>query len=277
MNAPFAAQLKHRHVIRIGGTDRVGFLQGLVSNDVAKVTATEAVYAALLTPQGKFLHDMLILADGDSFLIDCERPEDLLKRFAAYKLRARVTLENMSDAYDVWAIWRGDARTPLSFNDPRLPDLGQRAFLPKGMAPANTDIITAEDYDQHRIAFGVADGSRDLDVEKSTLAEGNFDFLYGIDWKKGCYVGQELTARMHYRGLAKKRLFPVHVEGMPAPGTPLFFKNAESGEMRSHAVDRGLALLSLDAAQQSIEENTPFTCATGQIRPAKPHWMTQKG
>ena len=276
MTFPSAVLLSHRGVVRVGGDDRRAFLQGLVSNDVAMATAANAVYAALLTPQGKFLHDMFILAVKDAFLIDCEaaRADDLLRRLASYKLRSKVTFENLGNAFDVWAIWNGDYSAPCSFADPRLPELGSRIFMKKGVMPANAARADFAAYDAHRLTLGVADGSRDLESEKSTLVESNFDFLNGIDWKKGCYVGQELTARMHYRGLAKKRLFPVRIEGKtPNFGALLKLGEEEAGEMRSHSGAWGLASLKIDAVRQALLEKSPLTCGETRLWPLMPSWM----
>jgi folate-binding protein YgfZ len=268
-NVPFATRLSHRSLIRIAGPDRAAFLQGLVSNDVSKANAQQSIYAALLTPQGKFLHDLFIFADADSFLIDCEaaRAEDLLRRLDAYKLRSKVTFENLAGAFDILAVWGAPHLGPA---DPRLPELGARFFVKKASTILDVTLTDAAAYDEHRIKLGVADGSRDMEVEKSTLAEGNFDFLNGIDWKKGCYVGQELTARMHYRGLAKKRLFPVRIEGLvPPPGTGL----GEDGALRSSRAFRGLALLRIEAVQQAIDQEHPLTYGKTTLWPSIPGWM----
>jgi tRNA-modifying protein YgfZ len=273
MSLPFAALLPNRSVVRLAGADRHSFLQGLISNDIQKVTSSNAIYAALLTPQGKFLHDMFILEQGDAFLIDCEseRLDDFVRRLTAYKLRSKVTIEPLSATWDVWAIWNAPYKIGTAFIDPRLDSLGSRLFIEKGKAPLETTIIESESYDEHRLAQGVSDGSSDLDYEKSTLAEGNFDYLNGIDWKKGCYVGQELTARMHYRGLAKKRLFPVKIEGdAPDSGTLI---DGDKGEMRTHSGKAGLALLRVEAAQDAVREEKPLTIGETRIWPLIPPWM----
>lgn len=269
---PFATHLSHRTVLRVSGADRHAFLQGLVSNDVAK----PVVYAALLTPQGKFLHDMFVCDFEDAFWVDCEaaRVEDLLRRLAAYKLRSKVTFENLSDAFDIWAVWGGDYHAPRCFADPRLPELGMRVFMGKGNTPVGATVTDFDAYDRHRLTLGVGDGSRDMEIEKSTLVEGNFDYLNGIDWKKGCYVGQELTARMHYRGLAKKRLFPVRIEGvMPSAGALLHFGTEEAGEIRSSCGNCGLALLRIEAVQQAVAQKTALTYEKTMIWPSIPAWM----
>ena len=278
MDANFACLLENRGVIGLGGPDRHAFLQGLISNDIDLCTAARAIYAALLTPQGKFLHDLFMIEDGEEFLIDCEaaRAEDLIKRLAAYKLRAKITLRDMRrQEFDVWAdfsAFRGQARDPeiLSTSASRMilwtpasageallfmpirdcRNFGFRAILKKenSQTPNPEPQTPFAVYDRHRLALGVADGSRDMLVEKSTLAEGNFDFLNGISWSKGCYVGQEITARMHYRGLVKKRMFPVKITGAaPAFGIPVITLGVEEiGDgVRRSAGDLGIAPCSM--------------------------------
>ena len=267
----FSTFLPHRSVVRISGSDRRAFLQGLISNDVGQT----AFYAALLTPQGKFLHDLFVLDFEDACWADCEaaRIEDLLQRLTAYKLRSKVTFENLGEAFAVGAVWGGAYEAMRSFADPRLPELGMRVFVEKGKS---LDAAPApfEDYDRHRLQLGVGDGSRDMEVGKATLVEGNFDFLNGVDWKKGCYIGQELTARMHYRGLAKKRLFPVKIEGT-SPGTgALIYRGAnEAGEMRSSQGDCGLALLKIEAVEAALAQKEPLICGETRLWPSIPAWM----
>jgi len=272
----FACHLANRGVICIGGEDRRGFLQGLISNDINLCTHDNAIYAALLTPQGKFMHDLFMIEDGEVFLVDCEqaRAENLLQRLAAYKLRAKVTLTDMRKDFDVWGIdgQKAEHRGQKIYADPRLPELGRRAIVKKGISGFTSADFSV--YDRHRLALGVADGSRDMLIEKSTLAEGNFDFLNGISWTKGCYVGQELTARMHYRGLAKKRLFPVKIIGTaPAFGDTVTLGSEEIGDMRSCAGDRGLALLNVEKAEAAMRENTAPACGGSKLDVSKPGWM----
>ncbi|MGF1592592.1 MAG: YgfZ/GcvT domain-containing protein [Kiloniellaceae bacterium] len=291
-----AVILDYRGVLRVGGADRRTFLQGIVSNDVERVTPAAAVWAAFLTPQGKFLHEFFLAEQDDAFLLDCEaaRAADLARRLKLYKLRAQVVLEAAEDLcvaalFGAEALGRlGLSAEPgraqafaggLAFVDPRLPGLGARAILPRagasealadaGFAPGRLD-----DYDALRIAAGVPDGSRDLEVEKSTLLENGFDELHGVDWDKGCYMGQELTARMRYRGLVKKRLLPVEIAGpAPAPGTAITRDGKEAGQLRSAVAlngggSVGLALLRLDA----LEGGTPLTAGTAAVTPRKPDW-----
>ena len=261
------AKLGGRGIIGAAGDDRHIFLQGLISNDIALCKPGQPIYAALLTPQGKFLHDLFIIDKGDSFLIDCEsaRAEDLLKRLNMHKLRAKVVLSNLADEYEVWAAWGGNPPSAEWFADPRLPAMGWRAVLKKGVVKAMADF---EAYDRHRLTFGVPDGSRDMLIEKSTLLECNMDRFNAISWTKGCYMGQELTARMHHRGLVKKRLYPVTIEGTAqASETVIYLNDKDVGEMRSSCGDKGLALLSIAEAETA---GSVYRCGDSKLRVSLP-------
>lgn len=299
MTQPSFAILPNRGVLELSGPDVRSFLQGIVSNDVNRVSTERAVWTAFLTPQGKFLHEFFLVArpataDEETVLwLDCEaeRRDDLLRRLKIYKLRAKVTLEDRSADLAVAALFGEsalgqlglDAKNAgqavefsdgLAFVDPRLSTLGARALLPRagaeagppeGFAPA-----TLADYDALRLALGVPDGSRDLEVEKSLLLESGFDELNGLDWDKGCYMGQELTARTKYRGLIKKRLLPVAFEGpAPAPGTPVRCAEREAGVLRSAADGRGLALLRLEYLEDG---QPPLTAGEARLTVTKPDW-----
>jgi len=276
MTEILTCQLTNRGILRIGGEHRHVFLQGLISNDINLCTADHALYATLLTPQGKFLHDMFVTDGGDHFLIDCERDrvDDLLKRLMAFKLRAKVTFENVTDRFDVWATWGHAIPTkPHWHEDPRFPALGVRGIVGKGQ-PVEGQYADLTAYDKHRLVLGVPDGSRDMLVEKSTLLECNVDLLNGISWTKGCYMGQELTARMHYRALVKKRLFPFRLIGeAPAPGSRLTFNHEDVGEMRSSCDGFGLALVNIEKAQAAIAEGITFAYEDTKLNPYQPEWL----
>jgi folate-binding protein YgfZ len=287
--------LAERGVLEIAGADRGDFLQGLISNDVTKVAADRAVYAALLTAQGKYLHDFFVAEIGDAYYLDAEaaRLADLKRRLGLYKLRAKVTLADASDRYIAASAFGEGALDLLelpseagvatefgggiAYVDPRLSALGARLLLPRGMGTASLEAagftpVGAEVYDRMRLSLGVPDGSRDLMIEKAILLESGFDELNGVDWQKGCYVGQELTARTKYRGLVKKRLVPVVVEGpLPAPGTPVMLGNQEAGEMRSGQDGIALALLRLEAVDEVSAEN-PLSAGAARLTPRKPDW-----
>ena len=274
------AMLPGRGVVEVTGEDRVAFLQGLVSNDVTRAAPPpaepadaigRAVWAALLTPQGRWLGDFFVYAEVDRLLLDCAREQAgmLVASLSRFRLRAKVALRDASDGFAVVAGW-GGAAVPadvVAAPDPRLPEAGWRALA---AAPVATDADAAA-YDLHRLSLGLPDGAPDMEPQKSVLLEGGFDELSGVSWTKGCYMGQELTARTKYRGLLKKRLFPVAVAGpLPAPGTPVTLDGAEVGEMRSGRDGLGLALLRIEAA----ETGAPMTCDEAVLTPRIPAWMT---
>ncbi|HVR67430.1 MAG TPA: folate-binding protein [Verrucomicrobiae bacterium] len=281
----FATIAKRRGVLRIAGEDRVSFLQGLVTNDVARAAAGQPVYSALLTAQGRFLHDFFIVPQTDALLLDCEaeRRADLMRRLGIYKLRAKVTIEDKTGSLAIVLLW-GDALDPDAlrgndaaaiFADPRLPALGARAIVAADNAASwiakyGFNAANEDSYDHHRIALGVPDGSRDLPVERALLLENGFDELHGIDWQKGCYIGQEVTARMRYRSLVRKQLLPVSIDG-PTPdfGAPITLDGAEAGEMRSAVEGLGLALLRQEALDK-VGPGRELLCAKATLRPLPP-------
>ncbi|MEE8188132.1 MAG: folate-binding protein [Kiloniellales bacterium] len=287
-----AVIMETRGLIRASGPDTRDFLQGMVSNDMDKLAPGRALWAAFLTPQGKFLHDFFLTTapDDDSILIDCEaaRLDDLLRRFSLYKLRAEVELSDVSADYRVAALFGAEALPALDllaepghavpfagglvYVDPRLAELGARAVLPRGNAEAAIEtagfhMADPAAYDRLRISLGVPDGSRDLEVERATLLENGFEELHGVDWDKGCFVGQELTARMKYRALVKKRLLPVEIDGpAPAPGTAVMAGNKDAGTIFSTADGLGLALLRLENLEDVL------TAGEARLTPKKPAW-----
>jgi folate-binding protein YgfZ len=259
------AALPERAALAIAGEDRVAFLQGLVSNDVAEVAPGRAVWAALLTPQGKWLADFFILSDGDRLLLDCEREQSsmLLRRLSRYRLRSRAALSEAE--HQVYAAWDGEPQVPgIVAPDPRLPNAGWRIMAPAAI-PTNA---THADWDLHRLGLGLPDGSRDLEAEKSVLLEAGFDELNGVSWTKGCYMGQELTARTKYRGLLKRRLVPVRIDGnVPPPGSPILLEGREVGTMRSANGHAGMAVIRLEAL------NSALFSAGSTITPLVPAWL----
>lgn len=286
MKATGYVVLDDRGVLALGGADARGFLQGLVSNDVTALGPQQAIYAALLTPQGKYLFDFIMFEHEGEILLDVEaaRRQELAQRLTMYRLRAKVTIEDRTDALAVVAFpgaggERGAAR-PFAGGvvavDPRLAELGSRAVLPRvdlasAMAEHGFDALPADAYETHRLALGVPASSADLVAQKSLLLESNFVELAGVSFDKGCYVGQELTARTKYRALVRKRLLPVRVEGpLPAPGTPLMLQGREAGEMRSGSADRGIALVRLEA----LGDELPVLRAEGsRMTPEWPAWL----
>ncbi|MCB1562959.1 MAG: folate-binding protein YgfZ [Alphaproteobacteria bacterium] len=227
MPNPFFVTLKNRGLIHIEGQDRHAFLQGLITNDIGLLKPGVILYACLLTPQGKFLHDFFIHEGENFLLLDCEggvRARDLYERLLKYRLRAdvQISVEENSPVYAVFG------ENNLGLPDPRHMEMGRRSFE----KPAELEERAFEAWDRQRIGLTIPDGSRDLTPEKSTLDEGHIDRLNGVSYDKGCYVGQELTARMHYRGLGKKHLQTVPINALPV-----------GAELRSSCGDVGLALV----------------------------------
>lgn len=275
------AQLPYRGIIEIQGEDKADFLQGLITNDITQVTPEKSIYACLLSPQGRFLFDLFIQEKDGAYLLEAEssRLESLLKKLSLYKLRRKVDLMIRSDL-KVFALWGEDLPHQLNlvdesgfthkdyFMDPRLTDLGARAYLTA--TPDGFQSATPYDYDLHRLGLGVPEGGRDLIPEKSILLESGMDELNAISWTKGCYMGQELTARTKFRGLVRKRILPVIIHGgIPKEGDPIYLGDQTIGEMRTHNADRGLAILRIDDALDARE----LDCGNARLEPYIPSWM----
>jgi transferase CAF17, mitochondrial len=287
--------LADRAVLEVAGADRRSFLQGLISNDIEKVTPHRAIHSALLTAQGKYLHDFFVAELGDAFYLDGEaaRLADLKRRLGLYKLRAKVTIGEAGERFAVGAAVgagaleslgleneRGEAEPfagGVAYVDPRLAALGARVLLPRaaGVEPLAAKGFVAADgaaYDRLRLSLGVPDGSRDLEVEKAILLEAGFDELAGVDWQKGCYVGQELTARMKHRGGLRKRVLPVQgTMALPAPGRPIEAGGQEIGRLIAAQGIQGLALIRLDRLDES--QNMPLVADGVGISVSWPSWM----
>ncbi|MDP9195876.1 MAG: folate-binding protein [Pseudomonadota bacterium] len=246
----FFTELPDRAMIRVTGADRKSFLGGLLTNDVAGLAEGQVLYAALLTPQGRFLHDMLVLDQGETLLLDTEagRCADLIRRLSLYKLRADVQFRDETTQWAVLALWGDCPPVPSALADPRHPDLGWRLYVSRAdQVPAGMQRGTFDDYNRHRIQLAIPDGSRDMTPEKSFIMDFGLDALNGISFTKGCYVGQELTARMKHRDLTKRRLVSVRVDSpLPVRGTEIFQDGKPVGEILSSCGDLALALVLRD-------------------------------
>jgi hypothetical protein len=266
-------RLESRALIAVGGADWRSFLQGLLTQDVETLAPGEARFGALLTPQGRLLFDLFIVArpgDGEDAgcWLDClaEKRAALLQRLAIYRLRAKVTLE--ADETPVLAAWGGEA-PPVGDGwtaDPRLPALGWRGY---GAAAAAPDASEA-DYDAHRLAVGVP-GPADWADDATYPIEANFDLLNGIDFRKGCFVGQETTSRMKRRGQVKSRMLPIAFEGdAPAAGAEVLAGTLRAGEVLSGGVGRAMALVRLDRI-----EGAELAAQGRGVRVERPAWIVR--
>jgi tRNA-modifying protein YgfZ len=281
-----AALLPERGVVKVSGEESRKFLNGLLTTDIARVTPERAAFAALLTPQGKIMVDMIVAeapaADGGGFFLDCPRAlaQTLADRLNFYKLRAKVAVEDLSEALGVMAIWDGAGETDygLCYADPRLPALGPRCMLPphvagEAAADLGATFLEARDYDAHRIALGVPRGGLDFNYNDAFPHEADMDQLGGIDFEKGCYVGQEVVSRVEHRGTARKRVVPVTFEDFAAEaGVAVMAGEIAIGVMGSSAGGRGLAMLRLDRVAEAGAAGTPLMSGGMALTPVKPDW-----
>jgi hypothetical protein len=243
-------KLPERGLLSISGKDRRPFLQGLITNDINLLDRQVCLYSCLLSANGKFLFDFFITEEADALLLDCEggeRAEALMHHLKRYQLRSQINLE-VNPFAEIFAIL--PPSSSHGWADPRHPKMGTRCFSP----PREASEAPFSAWDRHRIGLNIPDGSRDMIPERATLLESNIDRLNGISWDKGCYMGQELTARMYYRGLAKKHLTALEFQETPLePLTPLTADGKVIGEMRSSCGNLGIALIK-DAEQNRVEE-----------------------
>ncbi len=281
-----AALLPDRGVVKVSGDDPRRFLNGLVTNDMAKVKPASAQFAALLTPQGKIISDFIIVEalpeDGGGFFLDCPRvlAAMLVEKLNFYKLRAKVTVQDLSEQLGVMAFWDGIGQSDdgLSYADPRLAALGTRTILPPDLAAeaaANLGAKLAghEAYDAHRIALGVPRGGEDFSYLGAFPHEADMDQLGGVDFDKGCYVGQEVVSRVEHRASARSRVVPIaYDEYAPLPGLPVMAGDKQIGVLGSAAKGRGLALLRLDRVADALASGAPLMAGGIEIHPVKPSW-----
>jgi folate-binding protein YgfZ len=255
-----AVLLDDRGVVRVSGEDAASFLQGVLTNDVERLGAHEARYAALLTPQGKILFDFLVVRlpsdGGAAFALDCAASQavDLAKRLSFYRLRAKVAIANESADHCVLAYWGGEPENApggVVYADPRSAELGHREILPRAKAVAIGE-ANLSDYEALRISLGVPKGGVDFVYGDAFPHEANMDLLRGVDFEKGCYVGQEVVSRMKHRGGARKRVVRVRLAGAaPLPGTPVMDGELPVGALGSSAGANALAMLRLDRVEDA--------------------------
>jgi tRNA-modifying protein YgfZ len=279
-----AAFLPDRGVVKVSGADARDFLNGLVTTDLTLLGPGLGRFGALLTPQGKITVDFLITeapaGHGGGFLIDCPRAlaQGLADKLGFYKLRAKVAVENLSDSLGVLAVWDGDPslKPDLAFADPRNAALGYRILVPAELAQKVADLFGAElvdsaAYDAHRIAAGAPRGGLDFSYGDAFPHETNMDRLHGVDFDKGCYVGQEVVSRMQHRGTARTRTVRVVIEGAPPEaGSAVFAGDKPVGTMGSSADSAGLALLRIDRVADALAAGTPLTAGGIAIHLADP-------
>jgi folate-binding protein YgfZ len=275
-----AAFLPDRGVVKVTGETARDFLNGLITSDTTRLQPGLARFGALLTPQGKITVDFLITeapaGHGGGFLIDCPKPlaQALADKLKFYRLRAKIEIENLSDSLGVLAAWDGTPvlKPDLTFTDPRNAKLGLRIFVPAELAQKAADAIGAElvaasAYEAHRIAAGIPRGGLDFMYGDAFPHETNMDRLSGVDFDKGCFVGQEVVSRMQHRGTARTRTVRVLLDGpAPEPGAAISAGDKSVGTMGSAAEGHALALMRIDRASEALEAGTPLTAGGLSIR-----------
>ncbi len=281
-----AALLPDRGVVKVTGDDARQFLNGLITNDMDEVGPGRPRFAALLTPQGKIIVDFFVAEaepdDGGGFFLDCPRAlaPALKDKLNFYKLRAKVTVDDLSTELGVMALWDGAALSEfgLSYADPRLPALGSRTILPPDLvaeaaADLGATLTDAEAYNAHRVALGVPRGGEDFIYGDTFPHEADMDQLAGVDFNKGCYVGQEVVSRVEHRSSARSRVVPVAYEFAPLSGLPVMAGEKEVGTLMSAVKGRGLALVRLDRVADALAAGTPLLCGNLPIHMVKPDWV----
>jgi folate-binding protein YgfZ len=275
----YASILKNRAIIAVNGAEARDFLQGLITNDMEACREGHAVYAALLTPQGKILFEFFVIANGDDrWLLDCAASgaADLTKRLSLYRLRAKVEIAPRPDLA-VAAVWNGGGMIAakadgVMFPDSRLSDLGLRVIGTKTALAEATCNMTPGDYEAHRLKLGVPD-SADLPPDQVFALDAGFEELNGVSFKKGCYVGQEVTARMKHRASARRRFLMAEIMGEIPAGTPVEAEGRELGTLASGKDGHALALMRLDRLEDAESKHAPITAAGRQVILRKPDWL----
>jgi tRNA-modifying protein YgfZ len=263
IKAEFTAQTRpERAVLRVSGAGALGFLNNLLTADLS---TSAPAYAALLTPQGKILHDVFVVPDGEIVWLDVarEQADGLLKRLAMYRLRAKLEFA-IDDSKAIGASSRNDL-PGLSYADPRLAVMGWRSIM-------TADVLgEGEGYEAARISLGLADSIADIRLGEMFVHEANLDQLHGVSFSKGCYVGQEVVSRTQHRATARNRILPVVFSGEAPHGNDILSGDQRIGIMLSSAAEYGLALIRLD---RLAEASSPLLCNGTQIKVRRPAWAS---
>jgi len=271
-----AALLSDRSVLRVAGEDAHKLLQGIITNDLDRAQDGAAIHAGLLSPQGKILFDFFVVAAGDDYLIDVarEKAAELVKRLGFYRLRAKVEIAEAPE-FKVAAAWDGETRPPagaIAYVDPRLPELGVRLLLPSGETTTDVGCDQASEADYHamRIELGVPEGGRDYTFGETFPHDALFDQLNGVDFKKGCFVGQEVVSRMQHRGTARKRIVPVEGDATLQSGGEIEADGLPIGPIGSVNGVYGLALVRLDRVEDAVSKGAPLMAGETRITLRRP-------
>jgi len=284
MNNGRMAILSCRGVVSVSGEDARPFLHGLVTQNIETLESGAATFAGLLNPQGKVLFDFLVLVREHDFVLDGPRDQigDLVRRLGFYKLRAKVEISDLSDELAVAAVWDNpeSAAAPAgvsAFTDPRAGAPGQRLIAPEDKlravaAQLGHTLVESGEYEAHRIALGVPESGKDYFSGDVFAHDACIDQLGGVDFHKGCYVGQEVVSRMHHRGTARKRFVAVRGSELPEPGAAVTAGSTSLGKLTSAAGDSGLALVRIDRAGEALARGETIKAGETPVELARPDW-----
>ena len=282
-----ASLLPDRGIVKFSGDDARAFLNSLFTANISTLTADESRYSALLTAQGKLIVDAFVFEapaeKGEGFYFDMPKSQlqTFLAKMKGYNLRKKYLVEDLSEKLGILAVWDGTAATTKypCHTDPRLAALGQRIMLPPGEAAAvaaeiSAELVPQDAFEAHRIALGVPRGDLDFVYGDAFPHEADMDQLHGIDFKKGCFVGQEVVQRMERRNIARTRVVPVTFDGVaPSAGAEVTAAEKTVGTIGSTVDGRGLALLRLDRAEDALAAGHPLKAGDVTLHLVKPDWV----
>jgi folate-binding protein YgfZ len=286
MSYSFGTLLPDRGLIEINGPDAAKFLQGLITNDIEKTRPGGALFAGLLTPKGKIISDFLIFVpEEERYWIDCPRGhvEELVKRFSLYKLRAKVEIVDLGADFSVAATWSDEQSEPVTgslaaYADPRYVPLGQRMIIKGDAVPSAAPaarIVGDTAYHSHRIACAVPQGGLDYVYGEAFPHEACYDDLHGVDFRKGCYVGQEVVSRMHHKGIAKTRIAAIEASApLEGGGAEISAGDQPVGRLGSVDGTLGVALIRLDRVQDALEKGVPLRVGEIELTVKQPPWAS---
>lgn len=274
-----------RAIIELSGEERISFLQGILTQDMTLLREDRGLFAALLSPQGKILHDMFLLPYGETLLIDilATQKDALLKRLTMYKLRAKISLVDSAGLWHVAHRTRADhaaighlahKKDALVMTDPRAAELGDRVYWQAGSMPDIKNTVSPAHYHRHRLRLGVPDST---DIDEDVAMDAGYDALNAISFTKGCYVGQEVTARMHYKNIARKGFYVVESDrDLPPAGSSVMAQDQAIGTLRGSVEGCGLAMVKFDAAEAALTAGTPITVDKLPVTLTAPAWLHPK-
>jgi folate-binding protein YgfZ len=276
---PSLAPLPDRSIIEVAGADAEALLDGLLTNSLPRFGDAGAIHTALLSPQGKILFDFFLFRTATGFLIDVAKASaaDLVKRLSFYRLRADATFTDRSDDLLAAALWPASGAPPggvISAPDPRHPDLGLRLILPPArLAEIPAETVDVAAYEAHRIALGIPSAGTDYALGDAFPHEALYDQLGSVDFKKGCFIGQEVVSRMQHRGTARKRTVRVHLSEAVAAGTEVTAGDAVIGTIGSATAETAIALLRLDRAAEARQAGMSLAAGPATVTLDFPDWL----